>query len=449
MKVRRYIAPDIRTALSQVREEQGPNALILSNRKVEGGVELITAEDLDKDLAKAASAEVSFDGLVTKTEVKEIPVSVENQIPPTNLARPEPVHEKPAERVNRMIRELEREDEFFPPPRGGISDGRMADRVGPELLWTQEPLLDQMRSELKSLRGLVQQQMSGMAWGEMGSRRPFQPSLMRKLAKLGLSPSVAKNIAAQIPELVGETGAWQYALQILSQQLPIGTADVLTQGGMIALVGPTGVGKTTLITKLAVRYALNYGNEGIALITTDNRRIGAFDQLRSFGSIVGLSVWTVSSASDLRQILDNLGDKGLVLIDTAGMSCRDQRLAEHLDLIRGCSPLLKTYVVMSAATQLQGLTEVVAAYDALEPTGCVFTKLDETSSLGPALSVAIEKQLPVVYTSSGQCIPEDMEEANANSLVHLAVSIAQRSLKDDDDLLMESLFEGGSDYAPL
>jgi flagellar biosynthesis protein FlhF len=447
MKVRRYIAPDIRSALNQVREEQGPNALILSNRKVDGGVELITAEDLDKDLAKAASAEVSFDGLVTKTEVKEIPVSVENPIPPRNVAHPDPVQEKPAERVNRMIRELEREDESFSPRRGGISGGRMADREGPELLWTQEPLLDQMRSELKSLRGLVQQQMTGMAWGEMGNRRPFQASLMRKLAKLGLSPSVAKNIAAQVPELVGEAEAWQFALHILGQQIPIATDDILTQGGVVALVGPTGVGKTTLITKLAVRYALNYGNEGIALITTDNRRIGAFDQLRSFGSIVGLSVWTVSSADDLRQILDNLGDRGLVLIDTAGMSSRDQRLLEHLDLIRGCSPLLRTYVVMSAVTQLQGMAEIVAAYAPLEPAGCVFTKLDETSSLGPALSVAIEQQLPVAYTSSGQCIPEDMEEANANILIHLAVSIAKRGLKDDEDALTESLFEGGSDYA--
>lgn len=445
MKVRRYIAPDIRSALNQVRDAQGPDAVILSQRKVDGGIEVITADGNTGSLianspndrpqiarSRAASNE-AYSAIASQSQssdsMSRVPSRRNSGIPTPEQVVKEPLSDKPDARE-----------------KGWNWIGQCA-TSRTETLWTHEPLLEQMRGELKSLRRMLESQMASLAWGDVGRRHPLQAVLLRKLVRLGVTPTLARRLAQQVPDGLDDEAAWRRVLGLFCRSLPVAQESILAQGGVVALMGPTGVGKTTLIGKLAIRFALKHGRDSVALVTVDNRRIGAFEQLRSFGGLAGLPVWTVGTGQDLREVLDTVYDKQLILIDTAGMGCRDPHLAEQMDVIQGCSPRLRCYVVVSATTDSQGLDQIIGSYRSIDPVGCLITKLDEATSLGAALSAAIEHSLPIAYTSSGQRIPEDLEVAQGPNLVSRAVTIMRQRRKEEDDLFMETMFDGDSAYA--
>jgi flagellar biosynthesis protein FlhF len=195
----------------------------------------------------------------------------------------------------------------------------------------------------------------------------------------------------------------------------------------VALVGATGVGKTTTIAKLAARYALRHGRERVALVTTDSYRIAAHEQLRTYGRILGIPVRIANNREELTESLKLLSDKDLVLIDTAGMSQRDVRLSQQFSLVEEAAPAIKTYLVLSTTTHRAGLTEVVKTFGKVKLDGCILTKLDETTSLGGAISTLAEHKLPVAYVSDGQRVPEDIHIARAPNLIQRAVQVAQQT----------------------
>ncbi len=394
MKVRRYVAPDMRSALAMVREQQGPEVIILSNRSVDGGVELITADD------EQAAAEHAAAAAVRRAAASVAPV-------PAGPVAPAPA--RPAAPTS-------------------------------EALWTREPLAESMREELQQLRRLVEGQMAGLAWGELGRRHPLRAGMLRRLVRLGLSPRLAEAIAAEVPDGLDLKQAWVRTLETLARRLPIGGDRILGEGGVYALVGPTGVGKSTLIAKLAVRHALAHGPGSVALVTTDDRRIGAHDQLRNFGRIIGVPVWTAATAAELRNALDAALDRRLILIDTAGAGHRDARLPALATLLAAGQPQLEPVLVLSAVTHDRVLTETVRSYAPMAPRGCICTKIDETASLGAVLGAALEARLPLLYASGGQRIPEDLEVASAGRLVRDAVRLAAAT--EAEDVVVETAFEG-------
>ena len=202
----------------------------------------------------------------------------------------------------------------------------------------------------------------------------------------------------------------------------MGDDEVLQQGGVIALVGPTGVGKTTTAAKLAARYALRNGTSRVALVTTDAFRIGAQEQLRAFGSLIGVPVYAVNEISELHQTLEMLQDKALVIIDTAGLSQRDMQLLEQLAALRTGEIQIDPYLVVSATTQQQALDETVAVFNRIELKGAILSKLDEGGALGAAISVLLRHQLPLLYLGDGQRVPEDLQVARGRDLVDRLVS---------------------------
>ncbi len=390
MKIKRYFAADMRQAIRLVREEQGPDAVILSNRRVNGGVEIVAAVDYDE-------------------------AAVQRIVKESRQATPEPKGRERAEASapSRPGAPVAPET----PPLQALAEPK------PEVVWSQDPSLVAMRQEIATLRSMLESQLTGLAWGQMRKRQPARVKLLERLMQLGLSPALCRELADQVHYQSDIEHNWRQALGLLSRRLPVTDDDILTHGGVVALVGATGVGKTTTVAKLAARYALRHGPGRVALVTTDGYRIGAYQQLRTYGRILGAPVHVAEDAKELRLVLDGLAEKGLVLIDTAGMSPRDVRLSEQFAMLRGGSPTIRTYAVLSATTQRAALDQTTRALANVDLDGCILTKLDESSSLGEALAVVGTHQLPVAYISDGQRVPEDLHPARANNLVSRAVTM--------------------------
>lgn len=408
MKLKRFIAQDMRTALRKVSETLGPDAVILSNKRVEGGIEIVAAVDYDESLLNPSKASQGETAVVQQETRK----------------------------VEQRQREAALDDIRF----GRNLPVEQETRRGNEHLWTQQPEFMQMQNELKSLRGLLVNQLGGLSWGNEVQYHPLRARLLQRLIALGLSPKHAREIAAQVKEEQDFEHNWRLALGELAHRLPIGQDEILQQGGVVSLVGATGVGKTTSIAKLAARYTLKNGPHRVALITTDNYRVAAAEQLRSYARIMGVPMRVCGDIDSLRDALQSFRDKELVLIDTAGMSQRDVQLSQQLAMLKLDSQKpVKTYLTLATNVQRSVLHEVAEAFAATPLAGAVLTKLDETTSLGGALSVAMDHNLPIAYLSDGQQVPEDLHLARSHSLVSRSVTIMQHmvsvSAKDDATLM--------------
>lgn len=251
--------------------------------------------------------------------------------------------------------------------------------------------------------------------------------------RLGLPADSAHKVLSQLTRQESVAEAWPEALATLSHQLPVAGKDIVDEGGIFAFVGPTGVGKTTTIGKLAARYVLNHGADKVAMVTTDTYRIAAHDQLRSLGRILNVTVRVVEDSHTLPEVLDSLKHCSLVLIDTAGFRHGDPLLTTQLEVLRAHAQV-KSYLVMACNSQLQMMKASVEAFQRAGLSGCVLTKLDETASLGEAIGVVVDQQLPVVYTTDGQEIPQDIDVARAHQLVSKAVALTKSNTVDEQRL---------------
>lgn len=423
MKIKRYFAADMRQAIRKVREEQGPDAVILSNRKVDGGIEIVAAVDYDEALVNEALGAPAPESRYADREP-----------PPAAAAKP---------RLARVAEPQGRPAASAADQPAARTESRVeAEPRKPAITWAQDPAIVEMRREIHELRGLLENQLAHLAWGDLQRRAPHTTELLRRLSDLGLTPALCRSLAEQVGPAADEDHAWRRALGLLAHQLPVTDDDILNTGGVVALVGSTGVGKTTTVAKLAARYALRHGQRSVALITTDCYRIGAHEQLFTFGRILGVPVQAISSHDELQTALASLADKRLVLIDTAGMSQRDLRLAEQLATLRDSGFPLHTYLVMTATTQASVLEEAVRAFGSASLAGCILTKLDEAASLGGALSVIAKHQLPLAYVGDGQRVPEDLHPARAHNLVNRAVSLMQQAGQDSNDETLAERFGG-------
>ncbi len=424
MKIKRFFAADMRQAIRLVRDEHGPDAVILSSRKVDGGIEIISAVDYDQNLVSemVGSTQPRIDVPAYRDKdaflgADELPEAV---LPGSDYHIPDDHIEAPAQ---------VRQDTAAPA----------------EVVWSQDPAIVEMRRELESLRGLLHDQLSQLAWGDYSRRSPMSAQVIRRLMRIGLAPKLARRLAEGVQQIRDPEHAWRQALHAFAQGLKVSGDDIVSRGGIHALVGPTGVGKTTTIAKLAARYAQRHGRRHVALISADNYRIGAHRQLLSFGQILGVETLSVANREELQQRLFDLSDKKLVLIDTAGMSQRDVRLAEQFQALAE-APVIKTQLVVSATAERAVLEEVVRAFGRAPVRGCILTKVDEAVSLGAALSVAISNQLPLSYVSDGQRVPEDLHPARVSRLISRAVALAQTHEKAEAEIAARA--RGGAQAHP-
>ncbi|KRE84902.1 flagellar biosynthesis protein FlhF [Rhodanobacter sp. Soil772] len=413
MKIKRFVAPDMRQAMREVREEQGPEAVILSTRRLDEGIELVAAIDYDESLMREATrhgaplAAASADAEATAARPRVEPVEAVAPLPRSRVAA-------------------------VPPPLSAAND-----------MPAMRPLMEQaaqdtaqMRSELGSLRELLEMQLSSLAWNDMERRQPLRARILREMTRLGIEPDVARALVAELPDQINAEQARYLPLGMLSRSLTVSGRDLCGDGGgVIALVGPTGVGKTTTIAKLAARAVMRHGADQVALVSTDHYRIGAAAQLEHYGRLLGARVYPAYDAASLRKVLEMLRGSHTVLIDTAGVAGSDPRLAQQLEILADANGL-RACLVLAANAQSQALDEAVRAYLPLKPHACILTKLDEAPALGGALSVLIRHRLPLDYTTDGQRVPEDIATADARVLVCRAAQ-SLKSQAPDDSMMAE------------
>jgi len=393
MKIKRFQAADVRQAIKEVRDVMGPDAVILSNNRVDGGVEIVAATDYDESQFKQYSQP-------RQDEVKQAQAPKVEINPSEKLAARQPRYEQATPSDN---------------------------------VWSQEPTLIQMRKEISGLRDMLQNQLSDLTWKDMERNSPTQVQVLQRHLQMGIQVDLAKQISAKIHGIDDLDMAWRQSLGLLANEINVYDDDIINRGGICALVGPTGVGKTTTIAKIAARCALKHGAKNVALITTDCFRIGGQEQLRTYARILGVPVRVAKTHEDLALALNDLLDRKFILIDTAGMNQRDVQLAEKFAVLKKQSPKIKNYLTVSSTTQASGLNDIINTFSNLELSGCILTKTDEASSLGGAISALIRHKLPLAYICNGQQVPEDFSLARPNTLVKQA-----SDLMNEEQLQMDS-----------
>ena len=433
MKIRRFFGKDMREALSQVKNELGSDAVIMSNRKVADGIELVAAYDKEPvaklsvpPKPKAPTAVTSEGSLPTLSEI------IGDDGPDTLRALLEKQAEQKAavaQRVEAANAEAEKRAPVKPAPEVASVTPKspVFDAENEDTELTSGGTLADIRAEIASLRNVLQFQLADMQQQQHSRLKPQQRYLHQQLCDMGISQALAAQLVTYTPADCNEREAWLYLLKLLSNRLTTNNDDILTQQGVVALVGPTGTGKTTTIAKLAARYAQKYGADQVALITIDTYRIAAYEQLATYGKIIGCPVRKAQSGEQLADLLFQLRNKRMVLIDTAGFSQRDSRLISQLATFGQVSgQQVKNYLVVQGNTQQATLKHIINAYKSIDLQGCIITKLDECYSLGEVVSNVIEAQLPVSYVADGQQVPEDIHVANAKSIISLAAKLYKK-----------------------
>ncbi|MFL6957292.1 flagellar biosynthesis protein FlhF [Nocardiopsis yanglingensis] len=517
MKIKRFVAADMRSAMNLVRKEHGPDAVILSNRRIEEGIEIVAAANYDESAVQRAleasrrdiapppapkprtAADAVIAAVTRRRNSTPAPEPVAattsavaalaraavgatgrtldsaDEIVPTRgstgfaatLARatvnepalpeqifapfaeaivaPAPASPAPANRARFQIdppHEAHHESAapaVQPPPlpTAAVTEAQReiaasepaaveaAGEASPAPMLAPAPALTlvaqddaeirQLRQEVAGMRQVIEREMNRFT-DERLRGCPVRATALDLMDEYGFDAGLARDVAMQIPLETEAHRGRGLMLGLISRKLPIAPVDPLEEGGVIALVGPTGAGKTTTIAKLASRFAEKHAPRDVALVTTDTTRIGAREQLYGYGRQLGIAVHEANSGTDLDQLLERLKDYKLVLIDTAGLGPRDRALAAQLQWLRAARQV-RTLLVLPANTSFGDMDEVVRRFGAANLQGLVLSKLDETGRFGNALSVAVDHALPITWVTDGQDVPEDLHRASAANLV--------------------------------
>ena len=410
MNVQKFIASNSRDALRQVRDILGADAVILSNRSVNGGVEIMALAG--DDIASLVSPSVE-----KEAEPK-----------PSLMSFDAPAQKPPAQRRNQADN-LAEALQSARAPAASIKSGKPA----------ANKELDEVMDEIRSMRGMLEAQLSEIAWGTMQNREPFRADIMRELLATGFSASLSRHLTENLPKVKTAEEGMQWVKSVLAKNLMVmsNENEVLEKGGVFALVGPTGVGKTTTTAKLAARCVMRHGANKLALITTDGYRIGGHEQLRIYGKILGVMVHSVKDESDLRIALEELKGKHTVLIDTVGMNQRDQMVAEQVAMLSGTGTPVKRLLCLNATSTGETLSEVVRAYQGSGLAGCIITKADEAATMGNVIDVIIRQKLNLYYAANGQRVPEDLHVVGREALIDRAFKLKRDTTPfqfNDDEL---------------
>jgi flagellar biosynthesis protein FlhF len=435
MKIKRYTAPSMRAALALVRSEQGPDAVILSSRRGDDGIEVIAAVDYDEALfadatrqraASAAPAEV--EAVVAAAQAPREPmISEAMRAAALSVAAP-PVKAAPPARPAMPAR-------VAPPPRPVTA---------PPVLTARPDAVSgaAVQREIQDLRRMLETGLAGMTWNDKRLREPLRARVLEELTAMDIAPDVAEALAELTPRRTGLENPSHIPLALLCRHLPMINDLTSVTGGITAVVGPTGAGKTTTIAKLAARWCMLHGSQDLALVSTDGYRIGAREQLNTYARILGVPMHAANTGKELGRVIERLKSKKLILIDTAGMGPRDVRLTEQLAALRLGAARAKILLALPAQGEGNALDEIVCAFAAIRPAASIITKVDEAASLGAVISATLRHKLKIAYICNGQRVPEDLHAAHTKRvwLVRAAMDLKERSTPQRDEAYLARAF---------
>jgi flagellar biosynthesis protein FlhF len=461
MNLQKYSAPSMREAINRIRSELGVDAVIVNSVQTVTGVDVVAATDYDEKLAGLLGDSVKANGAAsarTYSAADDPALAAAKRV----MGNAVPADEKQAaprpfpmpitgtvDEVDKTLGtkhaasidvQLDDSYEFAPVDlplhtdasaagrQASVANIAASDRNVPEQARSatyQSNRMDDVSVELRSLRDLVEQQLTGLAWQQVQHRDPYRADTLKRLLRFGLSPELCVALVNELPQCSSPNASWEAARDHLAKRIPIRTApDLLETGGMAALVGPTGAGKTTTVAKLAALHILRHGPGTVGLITTDDYRLGAHEQLQAFGRILDISVARARDKAALVSAVRSFQGRSLILVDTEGGTDSTANQRELLTGLteNGYSPDI--YVVLAANMQRTSLNKTIALHGPETLTGAITTKLDEAGGLGEVLSTLMKFSLPLSYVTDGQQVPHDLHKADASELVERGERLA-------------------------
>lgn len=464
MNIQRFIAPTAREALAKARLAFGDGTLILSNRPTATGIEVVaTGEEtlaaldqselaaqgkgkakaksqsfarkladqanepmspVEDDVTQLAMSTLSFQDYVRERMLRRRHQALTGQPGNTPGTPATSAPSRPPESVRLAPIPTERPAEFKPTP------AKTPHRPAPQPAQTAAPLSQGIADELHAMKTLIEDRFNTLTWLGQTRQNPIQSNLMLKLIRAGYSPTLARTILERLPEELGAAESVRWVMDILERNLKTNaTSEPLhVEGGIYALIGSTGVGKTTTAAKLAGLCAQKYGAASVGLITLDTYRVGAHEQLRAFGRMLGVVAHLAHDRAALQDLLNLLTNKKMVLVDTTGLAPSDPRKRDMLEVLN--LPKVNRLLVLNAGSHGDTLDDVVSSFKSSGIQQAILSKIDEAAKIGPALDAIIRHQLVLRGVTMGQKVPEDWEQADAAKLVRLSMRAPLKSAFD-------------------
>ncbi len=436
MNIKRFFGKNSREALSMVRKALGEDAVILSNRAMNGGNEIMAFKEEDmNNMIESQTDTHHSNGLDTPDNLSSKAQSskYDSSEPTTLLSLLQNNRSQTPDSAVNKAAKIDMYDAVVKTASPQQTTAKVAttQTYSPQIKNSQQAdtQMSEMLNEMRNMRSVIESQLTTLSWGNIQQRDPSKSKILSILLSAGFSASLARQLAEKMPDNLTEEKAVTWVKSILALNLNTieNDTEVLDQGGVFALIGPTGVGKTTTTAKLAARYVMKHGTKNLGLITTDAYRIGGHEQLRIYGKILGVMVHAVKDEADLKIALNELKNKHTILIDTVGVSQRDRMVAEQIAMLSNTNMPIKKLLCLNATSTGETLTDVIRAYKGKGLDGCLMTKLDEAATIGNALDVIIKEKLKLYYVANGQRVPEDIHLANKQYLIQHALKLSASS----------------------
>ncbi len=483
MKLKRFVAADMRQALAKIKEELGADAVIMSNKRVENGVEIIAGIEGDSSVSALKAKPATSRGTITSEIDDDSPLSrmlADDEVTlggspkgQKAAAKTKTVGGAKAEGFAKSLLEiLERQQQGAKAPaakapaaapavkqkkavapkapapiseQAGLKDLFMREDEKKKAIKAEKTHgissyssdnessesseLKKMRQEVDSIRRLLQFELAGLMSDTKKREEPVRAMVYELLLSSGFDRELSQELSESVDSDASFNFAWRQLASNLEKRIAVGSDEIVTEGGIVTLIGPAGVGKTTTIAKLAARFVMKYGPDRVALITADHYRIGAVEQVKTYGRIMGCSTFAIKSFDELPEMLYTLRDKSLVLVDTVGVGLKDDRFETQIEQLKKHAKLkMKHYLVLPATAQRRVLEHAYDHFSSIGLKGLVLTKIDESGYLADALSLCIKQKLKLSYVTYGQRVPEDLGIPNARELAVKALSSVENDV---------------------
>lgn len=424
MIIKKFVDKDSRSAMAKVREEFGAEAVVLSSREVSAGFEMVAAANYDEyDVSEELKngEEDAFGSPAQSVVAPRIKERKRTQ----QAARHADSNDVQFQQEQVIHTSLSYVAEI-PTAANQSSD------VKEQSSDKDVPTLKTLQTELAQLRHLMENELSKFSKNSnntaRSNRAKARASMKRHLIRAGFSDSLSEQLTGKIDLTAAGAEKWRGVMETLSKRISPCSKDLIASGGIAAFIGQPGVGKTTVISKLAMNKLLRDGMDTVGLISAGGIKDPRNTRLRDFAESTGIAFIESHNATHLKSAIEEFSSKELVLIDTQGMAENDLRLVIQSAEFRIVDHPIDTYLVLSGESDLTALLNTVSLFERYSPVGVVLTKLDISHQLSSSVEALAVTKLPIAYLCNGEEIPTDIRVGKPRELVKYALKASHRKV---------------------